>query len=88
MNTDTGEVKMYTHADLVRETQKYSGRRARAASRGSAGARTNIVPIDPANLTSRAQAQLAATGRTFVTRNSPCPCGSRKRFKRCCMTKP
>jgi uncharacterized protein YecA (UPF0149 family) len=32
--------------------------------------------------------QLELTGRTQVSRNSPCPCGSRKRFKRCCMTGP
>ena len=43
-------------------------------------------PIDPANLSPKLRAQLAATGRTRVSRNSPCPCGSRKRFKRCCMT--
>lgn len=42
-------------------------------------------PIDPANLSPKLQRQLEATGRTKVSRNSPCPCGSRKRFKRCCM---
>lgn len=43
--------------------------------------------IDEANLTERKRKQLEAAGRTQVSRNSPCPCGSRKRFKRCCMTK-
>jgi len=43
-----------------------------------------IKEIDPANLTELARRQLAKTGRTTVSRNSPCPCGSRKRFKRCC----
>lgn len=42
--------------------------------------------IDEANLPERKRKQLAATGRTTVSRNSPCPCGSRKRFKRCCMS--
>jgi hypothetical protein len=27
------------------------------------------------------------TKRKFLTRNSMCSCGSRKRFKRCCMLK-
>lgn len=45
-----------------------------------------VKEIDPASLTERAQQQLAETGRTTVSRNSPCPCGSRKRFKRCCYT--
>lgn len=43
-------------------------------------------PIDSANLTPKMQRQLQTTGRTRVSRNSPCPRGSRKRFKRCCMT--
>ena len=43
-------------------------------------------PIDEANLSEQKRAQLAETGRTQVSRNSPCPCGSRKRFKRCCYT--
>lgn len=46
-----------------------------------------VRPVDPANLTPRAQAALRTSGRAQISRNSPCPCGSRKRFKRCCMTK-
>lgn len=45
-------------------------------------------PINPANLTPKVRRQLETTGRTQVSRNSPCPCGSRKRFKRCCMVDP
>lgn len=44
-----------------------------------------VVPIDAANLSLAARRELERTGRTTVSRNSPCPCGSRKRFKRCCM---
>lgn len=43
-------------------------------------------PIDEAKLSLRVRNQLEAKGIAWVTRNSPCPCGSRKRFKRCCMT--
>ena len=43
-------------------------------------------PIDEAHLGNAERVQLELTGRTQVSRNSPCPCGSRKRFKRCCMT--
>ena len=33
------------------------------------------------------QKMLLETGHAQIGRNSKCPCGSRKRFKRCCMTK-
>jgi len=46
----------------------------------------SIKPIDPVFLSAFNRQQLAETGRTTVSRNSPCPCGSRKRFKRCCYT--
>lgn len=41
--------------------------------------------IDPALLSPRNRKQLEASGRTTISRNSPCVCGSGKRFKRCCM---
>ena len=43
-------------------------------------------PIDPANLSPRVRRMVETTGRGMVSRNSPCPCGSHKRFKRCCKT--
>lgn len=43
------------------------------------------MPVDPANLSARARNELEARGLTRISRNSPCPCGSRKRFKRCHM---
>ena len=43
-------------------------------------------PVDPANLSAANRALLEQAGQVTVSRNSPCPCGSRKRFKRCCMT--
>lgn len=42
--------------------------------------------IDPALLPERLRSEMEATGRTQLSRNSPCPCGSRKRFKKCCFT--
>lgn len=47
----------------------------------------NIKTIDPANLSPAVLAMVEKTGRGWVTRNSKCPCGSGKRFKRCCMVK-
>lgn len=46
---------------------------------------THTQPIDPANLQPKIRRKLEETGRAQISRNSPCPCGSRKRFKRCCM---
>ena len=46
----------------------------------------NIVKaIDPKNLSDRVLKMVVGSGKSFVTRNSKCPCGSGKRFKRCCM---
>lgn len=46
---------------------------------------THIRPIDIDNLSSRAREVLERTGTVVITRNSRCPCGSGKRFKRCCL---
>lgn len=43
--------------------------------------------IDTANLSPARQKQLADTGSTRVGRNEPCPCGSSKKFKKCCLVK-
>lgn len=75
MNTNTGEVMTQEKLEALP-----SHRRARWVG--------VTQPIDPSNLSEKNRAQLAATGRTKISRNSPCPCGSRKRFKRCCMTTP
>lgn len=40
------------------------------------------------NLSERVRAQIERDGRTFISRNSKCPCGSGKRFKGCCMVRP
>jgi len=75
MNTETGDVAAMRV--LAEELEKH-GRGEYVSGL--------LKPIDPANLTPRVRAQLASSGRTRIGRNSPCPCGSRKRFKRCCMT--
>ena len=46
-----------------------------------------MIPIDPANLSAKARHFLAERGTVTITRNSRCPCGSGKRFKRCHMGK-
>lgn len=88
MNTNTGDIYRDSklEAAIAEERQRDRGTAGRRASTGSVGPRTAFKPIDPANLTPRARRQLDATGQTKISRNSPCPCGSRKRFKRCCMT--
>jgi hypothetical protein len=49
---------------------------------------TVVHPIPIENLSDRVRTQVVNTGKGWVTRNSRCPCGSGKRFKRCCMMKP
>lgn len=44
-----------------------------------------IKPIDSAALSPIARLSLAETGRAQIGRNSLCPCGSGKKFKRCCI---
>ena len=43
-------------------------------------------PLLMAYLPVRVQKMLKDTGHAQIGRNSKCPCGSGKRFKRCCMT--
>ena len=43
----------------------------------------NCIPME--GLSPRVRAMVQSTGKGRVTRNSRCPCGSGKRFKRCCM---
>lgn len=60
----------------------------RAAARreqiGPPPTRTRVVPIDVTTLDTTIQELMAQAGVTRLTRNSRCPCGSGKRFKRCC----
>lgn len=44
--------------------------------------------IDRNLLTEAMRRELEATGRTHLSRNSACLCGSGKRFKNCCCTGP
>ena len=46
----------------------------------------NWREVDPDNLTQHHQRALEKTGKTKIGRNSPCPCASGKKFKKCCMT--
>jgi len=46
-----------------------------------------IKPIELDNLSEKTRDLLTKTGKAQISRNSKCPCGSNKRFKRCCMVK-
>lgn len=45
------------------------------------------VPVDEQFLSSKRKRELAMFGRTRIGRNEKCPCGSGKKFKRCCVVK-
>ncbi len=47
-----------------------------------------IKPLDRKNLSAQTRAQMRKNHTATITRNSRCPCGSGKRFKRCCLTPP
>lgn len=38
-------------------------------------------------LSNECRTNVVMAGRTWISRNSKCICGSQKRFKRCCMEK-
>ena len=44
-----------------------------------------LKPINLNNLSPQVRKMVEKTGRGYITRNSRCPCGSGKRFKKCCM---
>ena len=46
---------------------------------------TIIRAVNPKTLSPRTVALCEGMGRNWISRNSKCPCGSGKRFKRCCM---
>jgi len=46
---------------------------------------TVIKPIPYEDLTLECQQLITEKGKGWITRNSTCPCGSGKRFKKCCL---
>ncbi len=70
MNTRTGEIASLEHFKATLSPDEL----ARC-----------VRPVDEAALSDRLKKTLVALGRGKVGRNSPCPCGSRDKFKRCCM---
>lgn len=45
-----------------------------------------MIVKDVSNLlTEKSLLKVVSAGRTWISRNSKCVCGSQKRFKRCCM---
>jgi uncharacterized protein YecA (UPF0149 family) len=77
MDTRTGEVA----PEAEFEERVKTGRMTRAEFN------SYVRPIDPLKLSPKNLHQLAVSGRTWISRNSACPCGSGKRFKRCCMAR-
>ena len=47
-----------------------------------------VKPIAMKTLSAKTRAQMRENHTATITRNSRCPCGSGKRFKRCCFTTP
>lgn len=47
----------------------------------------HAVEVDVQNLSQRRRRMLEVTGHTRVGRNEKCPCGSGKKFKKCCLVK-
>lgn len=80
MDTRTGEI-----APLA-EFEKRGGHKKFLRPIGGMSDPGYMKPIDLANLSARVRRMVETTGRGMVSRNSSCPCGSGKRFKRCCMT--
>ena len=58
--------------------------RKKAARRGD-NPQQVVKAIDPPFLPSKAKALFERSGLAYITRNSHCPCGSGKRFKKCCL---
>lgn len=44
-------------------------------------------PIDAGNLSPSVREVLAREGTAMIGRSSSCPCGSGKKFKRCCLNR-
>lgn len=45
----------------------------------------HAVPVNVDALSVRHRRQLERTGKTKIGPNAKCPCGSGKKFKKCCM---
>lgn len=45
-------------------------------------------PVNLNILAERHRRALRKTGKTKIRRNERCPCGSGKKFKKCCLTSP
>jgi preprotein translocase subunit SecA len=52
-------------------------------NRAAKAARGEVSPADPKAVTRGGAAKAAAAAKK-VGRNEPCPCGSGKKFKKCC----
>ena len=73
MDTHTGEV---TRIEALRQALGHDEFERR------------VRPVKTENLPPRRQAELRATGRTKISRNESCPCGSGQKFKRGCLDAP
>ena len=72
MDTRTGEI---TEREELRK------------SMGDEAFEQHAIEVNPNSLSRRRRKELALFGRTRVGRNERCPCGSGKKFKKCCLFK-
>lgn len=82
----TPQGQVYAAHPDVRELRAKMKREQEEARMGGPrpDGRTRVVFIDVTTLDSNVRALMADAGVARLTRNSRCPCGSGKRFKRCC----
>lgn len=72
--------------DKERKDKQARQRKERKISKGNPYVQTEIDPVDINTLTPKAMnLVLKNMKRGWITRNSQCPCNSKKRFKNCCM---
>jgi uncharacterized protein YecA (UPF0149 family) len=89
MNTETGQIIDLDDDSAMRHTKAYLEARAALESmevNPSPGFRPKWKAIPTENLSLGRLAELHRTGKTKIGRNEGCPCGSGKKFKKCCMT--
>ena len=95
MDTKTGEIA--SRAELLGKRipeerirpvlSRAQVRRLQMGGRLLTGSGAVVKPVILEELSPRVRRMVERTGRGWVTRNSRCPCGSGRKFKRCCMSK-
>ncbi len=82
----TGKIEGLMARPLVSSGASIREAKTAGGQEGDAVA-TIVKPVDLKTLSDKTRLMLREKGRLKVTRNTLCPCGSAKRFKRCCMSR-